>query len=255
MKNPWTVLGLHKGSSVSDIVRAWRKKVLQAHPDRGGNAEAFKEVSWAYETLLGGVFVGKRRRKSRSQSPSYEHVASPWYEVPGAIRFGVAFLQAVNVCIVFIAPTFAIYGLFSLVSGALFTNSASLALRGFVLYFISGFFLFLHFCPFWDTVRVVLGSLYRHRRARAERALTNPINPPREPSRTASVDQCPGEADRKGSLTGYAVVCLALMLAIVACIIKNPDDIWALVFWLVIVGTVFATLLTLLFIKPHTSSR
>lgn len=47
----YEVLGLTKGASAEDIKKAYRKLVMKYHPDKGGDAEKFKEVTSAYEIL------------------------------------------------------------------------------------------------------------------------------------------------------------------------------------------------------------
>jgi len=47
----YKILGVPRGSSQEDIKAAYRKLARQHHPDSGGNAEEFKKVSEAYETL------------------------------------------------------------------------------------------------------------------------------------------------------------------------------------------------------------
>ncbi|TKD08538.1 J domain-containing protein [Polyangium fumosum] len=44
---PFEVLGLPKTASPDDIRRAFRRRALETHPDRGGNAAAFIRVTWA----------------------------------------------------------------------------------------------------------------------------------------------------------------------------------------------------------------
>jgi len=44
-------LGVPKNASQDEIKRAFKKQAMKHHPDRGGNPEAFKRVSEAYETL------------------------------------------------------------------------------------------------------------------------------------------------------------------------------------------------------------
>ena len=41
--------GVNKLSNVNDIKRAYRKKAMMLHPDKGGDAEDFKTLSKAYE--------------------------------------------------------------------------------------------------------------------------------------------------------------------------------------------------------------
>lgn len=47
----WEILGLKKGASSDEIKKAYRKLAHQHHPDKGGNAEKFKEISKAYQEL------------------------------------------------------------------------------------------------------------------------------------------------------------------------------------------------------------
>jgi DnaJ-class molecular chaperone len=49
--DPYKVLGVQKGGSDKDIKQAYRKLAMKNHPDKGGDAEKFKEVAEAYETL------------------------------------------------------------------------------------------------------------------------------------------------------------------------------------------------------------
>lgn len=46
------VLGVEKGASLIEIKRAHRARVFATHPDRGGDAEEFREAQRAYERLL-----------------------------------------------------------------------------------------------------------------------------------------------------------------------------------------------------------
>ena len=47
----YETLGLAQGASPDEVKKAYKKLALQHHPDRGGDAEKFKEISRAYETL------------------------------------------------------------------------------------------------------------------------------------------------------------------------------------------------------------
>jgi len=44
-------LGVPKTATAAEIKRAYRKLVLEVHPDQGGDAARFKRVQAAYETL------------------------------------------------------------------------------------------------------------------------------------------------------------------------------------------------------------
>jgi DnaJ-class molecular chaperone len=50
-KDYYQVLGVSKNSSAEEIKKAYRKKALEYHPDRGGDQEKFKEVNQAYQIL------------------------------------------------------------------------------------------------------------------------------------------------------------------------------------------------------------
>ncbi|MFM5428060.1 DNA-J related domain-containing protein [Aeromonas veronii] len=47
------LLELNEGASQEAIRRRWRELALQHHPDRGGNAETFIRIRWAWEVLRG----------------------------------------------------------------------------------------------------------------------------------------------------------------------------------------------------------
>ena len=51
-KNPYIVLGLQPGSTLSEIKKSFKQQSLLHHPDRGGVNEKFLEVVEAYNTLL-----------------------------------------------------------------------------------------------------------------------------------------------------------------------------------------------------------
>ena len=44
---------LNEGASQEALRRRWRELALQHHPDRGGNAETFIRIRWAWEVLQG----------------------------------------------------------------------------------------------------------------------------------------------------------------------------------------------------------
>ena len=52
--DPYQVLGITQPQAAtwSDINRAYRRRLLQTHPDQGGTRDAFDQVQHAYQTLL-----------------------------------------------------------------------------------------------------------------------------------------------------------------------------------------------------------
>lgn len=51
-QSPYELLGVSSNSSPEEIKRAYRKRAMETHPDTGGSAEAFREVSEAYEKII-----------------------------------------------------------------------------------------------------------------------------------------------------------------------------------------------------------
>jgi len=53
MINPWTVLGVKPGDTEADLARAYRRKMFDAHPDRGGDPAKAKLLAKIYEGFKG----------------------------------------------------------------------------------------------------------------------------------------------------------------------------------------------------------
>ena len=51
MTNPYNTLGIEKNATDADIKSAYRKLAMENHPDKGGDANIFANISNAYETL------------------------------------------------------------------------------------------------------------------------------------------------------------------------------------------------------------
>ncbi len=62
----YEILGISKTSSKEEIKKAYKKLALQYHPDKGGDAEKFKELSEAYAVLTDDV--------KRQQYDQFGHV-------------------------------------------------------------------------------------------------------------------------------------------------------------------------------------
>jgi len=62
-----SVLGVPVAASADEIRAAYRRRALETHPDKGGNAELFREVKAAYEVAMAefeGKSVCKRPRSA-----------------------------------------------------------------------------------------------------------------------------------------------------------------------------------------------
>jgi len=81
MKNYHKILGVNKDASPEEIKAAYRKAASKHHPDKGGDAEKFKEISEAYEFLT----------TQPTSSPQFGPFASFVTSVPVKIKAAEAF--------------------------------------------------------------------------------------------------------------------------------------------------------------------
>lgn len=49
--DPYAVLGVQRGADLAEIKAAYRRLMLQHHPDKGGDVEVAKRINRAYELL------------------------------------------------------------------------------------------------------------------------------------------------------------------------------------------------------------
>ena len=61
--DPRSVLGVSPDASAEEVKGAFRRKALEAHPDRGGSAEAFITLKRAYDAI-----VARRARSKASRA-------------------------------------------------------------------------------------------------------------------------------------------------------------------------------------------
>ncbi|MFA9517465.1 ferredoxin Fer [Halopenitus sp. H-Gu1] len=73
MASPYEVLGVDPDADDGEIERAYRRRVLETHPDHGGSAEAFQAVKTAYEAIL----AGKGGDDSRTGVEASDESSSP----------------------------------------------------------------------------------------------------------------------------------------------------------------------------------
>jgi curved DNA-binding protein CbpA len=87
--NPYAVLGVRTNAGVDAIKKAFRKKSMKAHPDHGGDAEAFAEIKLAYDILSD---PGRRARFDETGEFDKAPIAN---EDAGAINILGTFLQVI----------------------------------------------------------------------------------------------------------------------------------------------------------------
>ena len=61
----WETLGITARATADDLKRAFRQRALATHPDRGGDAEAFREVQRAFKEAQRRI---ARRRPTRTRA-------------------------------------------------------------------------------------------------------------------------------------------------------------------------------------------
>lgn len=63
----WATLGVPPSATEEEVKRAYRQRALETHPDRGGDAEAFRAVQRAYEVASARKAKAARRPKRRRE--------------------------------------------------------------------------------------------------------------------------------------------------------------------------------------------
>jgi len=58
VQSPFEVLGIDEDAEDEEIVRAYKRRVKEAHPDHGGSADEFQAVRAAYERIRAGATNG-----------------------------------------------------------------------------------------------------------------------------------------------------------------------------------------------------
>jgi len=76
---PFDVLGVDPDADESEIDRAYRRRVMETHPDQGGSAHAFQRVKAAYEAIMEGRLHdgdgdADRREPSRPEGSRVEYL-------------------------------------------------------------------------------------------------------------------------------------------------------------------------------------
>jgi molecular chaperone DnaJ len=96
--NYYDILGVTKDASVDEIKKAYRKKAVEHHPDKGGDEAKFREAAEAYETLSDDnkrreydMYGGSRRSNGggfQAHGFSMEDIFSRFGDVFGGNPFG-----------------------------------------------------------------------------------------------------------------------------------------------------------------------
>ena len=55
VESPWVILGIPAGSSFDEVKKAYRKLILENHPDRGGDVKVAQKIIAAYTKLEKGL--------------------------------------------------------------------------------------------------------------------------------------------------------------------------------------------------------
>ena len=61
----WETLGITARATIDELKRAFRQRALATHPDRGGNAEAFRQVQSAFKEAQRRI---AKRRPTRTRA-------------------------------------------------------------------------------------------------------------------------------------------------------------------------------------------
>lgn len=72
MSDPYDMLGVNKKASKSDIKKAYKRKAMALHPDRGGDEEEFKILKDAFECAMNG---GKKKQPNNKHLEAMQELA------------------------------------------------------------------------------------------------------------------------------------------------------------------------------------
>lgn len=85
----YSILGVGRNASPEEIKKAYKKKVMKHHPDRGGDADQFRKISEAYETLSDpakkSAYDNPQARFDTSHmqgNPNFEDMFSSMFQQP-----------------------------------------------------------------------------------------------------------------------------------------------------------------------------
>ena len=70
MESPFEVLGVDSDADEAAIDRAYRRRVIETHPDQGGSVRAFRRVKTAYERIQAGYEPGETAAVEPADDPA-----------------------------------------------------------------------------------------------------------------------------------------------------------------------------------------
>lgn len=82
MTDLYEILGVRRNATADTIKKAYRKRSRDHHPDRGGDADAFRALQTAYEVLSDPV-----RRKTYDETGAFDPNAGVDHDLPVVIQF------------------------------------------------------------------------------------------------------------------------------------------------------------------------
>jgi curved DNA-binding protein CbpA len=84
--DPFEVLGVEPDADDAELDQAYRRRVMQTHPDQGGSVRAFQRVKHAYETIAAMESDGPDERDEREPAAGGEEPA-PWRSVGSRVEY------------------------------------------------------------------------------------------------------------------------------------------------------------------------
>ncbi|MBI4159556.1 DnaJ domain-containing protein [Candidatus Wolfebacteria bacterium] len=73
VKDYYSILGIDRGADDQVLKSAYRRLAMIHHPDRGGDAEKFKEVDEAYKVLSDSAKRARYDREGHERFSAAEH--------------------------------------------------------------------------------------------------------------------------------------------------------------------------------------